>query len=386
VKYEDVFRINSGAGDDPAEITRLRERLNGKIVVIGNSSIIAQDYHRVPVLSVRPGGDLDQQMAGVEVQAHITQTALAGSYVRRAPGWIGVLVVLLACLGVALLGRILLPLQLLAASSLLLAALNGGSVVLLQRVGFWQEPVTASTGLVLAVLGQTAFMHFAERRDRIRMKRQLGRHVGPGIADSLADEDWPDLTGESCELTLLFSDLQGFTSLSETMNSQEIVRVLNAYFSVLFECVFRYGGTVDKLMGDGLMVYFGRFPKDPDHAANAVRCALDMQAALKVWVALPENASLPILRTRVGLHTGIVTVGGIGSGEREEFTVIGDPVNVASRLEGMNKEFGSLILVSEATKEAAEGAEPGIAAFVSRGAATVRGRKEPMPVYSVEVD
>ncbi len=354
--------------------------------MIGNSAAISQDYHRVPVISTRAGGRLDQQMAGVEVQAHITQTVLQGRYLRELPGWVGVLLLGAVCLAAALLGRVLLPLPLLATAMLLLAALNWGAIELLARAGLWQEPITASTGLVLAVVGQMAFMHFAERRDRLKLKRQLGRHVGPGIADSLADEDWPDLTGESCELTLLFSDLQGFTSLSETMNSQEIVRVLNAYFSVLFECVFRYGGTVDKLMGDGLMVYFGRFPKDPSHAANAVRCALDMQAALKVWVALPENANLPTLRTRVGLHTGMVTVGGIGSGEREEFTVIGDPVNVASRLEGMNKEFGSLILVSEATKEAAERAQPGIATFISRGAATVRGRKEPMPVYSVEVE
>jgi class 3 adenylate cyclase/CHASE2 domain-containing sensor protein len=385
LKYEDVFRIGIG-GDDPAEISRLKEHLNGRIVVVGNSSIIAQDYHRVPVISTRAGGDLDQQMAGVEVQAHITQTALYGRFIRELPTWVGLVLLFFVCMGAALLGRVVLPLTLLGSAVLLLIALNWGAMELLARAGVWQEPITASAGLLFAVMGQLGFMHFAERRDRLKLKRQLGRHVGPGIADRLDAEDWPDLTGEACELTLLFSDLQGFTSLSETMNSQEIVRVLNAYFSVLFECCFRYGGTVDKLMGDGLMVYFGRFPKDPDHAANAIRCALDMQEALRVWVALPENAGLPTLRTRIGLHTGMVTVGGIGSGEREEFTVNGDPVNVASRLEGMNKEFGSLILVSEATKEAAESTTPGIATFMSRGAATVRGRKEPMPVYSVEVE
>ncbi|HTE18783.1 MAG TPA: adenylate/guanylate cyclase domain-containing protein, partial [Armatimonadota bacterium] len=116
--------------------------------------------------------------------------------------------------------------------------------------------------------------------------------------------------------------------------------------------------------------------------ARAIRCALEMQTALEEWKRLPENDALPPLRTRVGIHTGEATIGEIGSGTRAEFTVIGDVVNVAARLEGMNKEFGSTILISDATRAAAGEIVP----MIPQGMATVRGRKEPMPVYSIDPD
>jgi adenylate cyclase len=361
----------------------LRDRVRDRIVIIGDSTRIAQDLHRVAVVSrIGEKGEATQQMPGVEAQAHITQTAMFGRYVRRASEAAHIFLLLATCLMMALVGRVLSPVPAFAAGLTLLAALWFGSNRLLAEDRIWLEPVTASVGLAMALVGETVVMFFGERRERMQVRRQLARQVGPGIADKLTEDEWPELAGESCEITMLFSDLQGFTSLSENLSSPEICALLNQYFGIIFPVLDQHGGTLDKLMGDGMMAYFGWPQRHPDHAARAVRCAIEMQKALEAWQNLPEKKGLPPLRTRIGVHTGIATVGGIGSGEREEFTVIGDVVNVASRLEGMNKDYQTTILISEDTRQAAGE----IAPMVFRGTATVRGRKEQINVYSVEVE
>jgi adenylate cyclase len=378
LNYEDVFL----AGVDPnVNEEYLRRHLEGRVVLIGDTTAAGQDIHRSPVLSPGQAVDSTQQMPGVEIQAHIVQTLLTGQYPTQAGDGARLLLVLATCLTMAAAARLLTPLPAILAALALGAALLWGSVALLARGGLWLEPVTALGGLVAAALCGTAFMYATEHRDRMQARRQLARHVGSGVAAKLADDEWPDLAGESVEITLMFSDLQGFTSLSETMNSRELCDLLNRYFGeVIFPIVDRYGGSTDKVMGDGLMAYFGWPARHPDHAARAIRCALEMQDRLTEWLERPENQGLPPLRTRIGLHTGEATIGEIGSGARAEFTVIGDVVNVASRLEGMNKEFGTVILISEATHLAAGPISP----VTPRGVVTVRGRVEPLPVFSVD--
>lgn len=382
VPYEEVFLLGL-PGAAPGLEAMLRARVEGKIAVIGDATLIGQDFHRVPVASPSISGGAVQEMPGVETQAHVTQTVLSGQYPWRAPAWVELALLAAICLVVAGMGRLLDPRPFALLAMAALFGLWQGSAELLARTGMFVEPISSSVGLVLAFSGEAALMFFAERRERARTRRQFERHVGPGVADRIEDDDWPDLQGESLELTMFFSDLQGFTTLSETRSSQEVCAILNRYFGeVIFPIVDKWGGWTDKLMGDGLMACFGFVPRHPDHAARAIRCALEMQHALAAWQRLPENASLPPLKTRVGLHTGVATVGEIGSGRRAEFTVIGDVVNVASRLEGMNKEFETVILISETTR--AHAGE--IAVFVPRGTVTVRGRREPLAIYSVEAE
>jgi class 3 adenylate cyclase/CHASE2 domain-containing sensor protein len=385
IPYEEVFTLGGG----PAEKERLRAQIRDKIVLIGNAAQIFQDYHFVPVISngrnaAAPGqdGNSTQKMPGVEIQAHIIQTALGGRYVRQASEAALILLLLTTCLAIAALGRMLNPWPFTAVAVLIFTGLNLGSILLLANREIWMEPVTASAGLAATFFFETVFMYFAERQQRLQVRRQLSRHVGPSVADQLAEDEWPEFCGEAHEISMLFSDLQGFTTISETMSSQETCTLLNAYFGIVFPILDRYEGTLDKLIGDGMMAYFGWPARNPDHAGSAIRCAVDIQNALDAWLSAPENAHLPRLRTRIGIHSGEATIGEIGYGMRVEFTVIGDIVNVASRLEGMNKEFGTRILISEATREAAGEIVP----MVFRGAAAVRGKKEPMPVYSVEME
>lgn len=376
INYESLLR----RGQEAAILNRLREQVQGKIVIIGDETLLGQDYHRVPIFSKAPGGGTTQQMPGVEIQGHITQSVLNGTYVREAPTILVLLLTLVTCLLVAIVGRILQTGPMVLITGVVLIGLYMLSTMLHAGAGVFLEPVTATGGAVVTMIAETGLMYFAERRQRQAVRRQLSRHVGAGVAEKLDQDEWPEMSGESREITMLFSDLQGFTSISESLTSPEICSLLNRYFGVIFPIVDRHFGTLDKLMGDGMMVYFGWPKRTPDHAEKSIRCAIEMQEALDAWQRQPENAGMPQLRTRIGLHTGTATIGEVGSGDRVEFTVIGDVVNVASRLEGMNKDFGTTILLSESTRNAAGEVVP----MAYRGVASVRGRKEPMPVYSVE--
>lgn len=374
-EYSRVFR-----NQDP---DRLRQLIAGKIVLIGDSSQLAQDRHPAPVYSPLPNGGRSRQMPGVEIQAQIALTALRGRYVREAAPWVEAALLVLCCAAVAVAGRVLSPRWLTFAVILLLTGLWVGCITVLDRSLYHVQPVTATVGVLVATIAESALMYWGEQRDLLRARRQMKRHLGAEVADKLANEEIPEMSGERVPLTMLFSDLQGFTTLSETMESTEIFQVLQQYFTIILPILDRHDGAMDKLMGDGMMAHFGWAPRHADHAARAVRCAVEMQRALDDWQRRPENAHLPPLKTRIGIHTGVATVGEVGMGERVGLTVIGDVVNVASRLEGMNKEFGTTILISEATREAA-GDLTGLGVLRFRGAAKVRGRVEPMPVYSLE--
>ncbi len=218
-------------------------------------------------------------------------------------------------------------------------------------------------------------------RDQLRLDR-MGRYFSPAVAQLLSQAREQQALGESRELTVLFSDIRGFTTLAETMPSDAVVRLLNDYLSAMVDVIFAAGGTLDKFMGDGIMAYFGAPMQQPDHADRALWCALHMQEALVTFNAGRSGDGQPDLKIGIGLHSGQVIVGDIGSPRRREYTAIGDVVNVASRLESMTKQLGHSILVSETTRAQITGP----VRFEAAPPAPIRGRAQPLATFVPSFD
>ena len=186
--------------------------------------------------------------------------------------------------------------------------------------------------------------------DRDRIKELFGKYVTTQVSEEVL-KGHVNLGGYARRVTMLISDIRDFTTMSEQMKPQEVVQFLNAYFSDMVDAVFEYGGVLDKFLGDGLLAVFGSFSEAPDHAWRAVSTALRMHARLTKINVERAAAGLVPIRIGIGIHTGEVIVGNIGSQRRLEYTVIGDGVNTTSRLESMNKQFSTMILISETTYE-----------------------------------
>jgi len=216
--------------------------------------------------------------------------------------------------------------------------------------------------------------------DEHSRRERLGRYFSPQVAELLAASPESAAAGESREVTILFLDVRNFTTLAEHLAGAQVVALLNDLHGRMVATLFAFGGTLDKYLGDGLMAYFGAPVAQPDHAERAVRCALAMQEGMRALNRERAARGAAPLRLGIGLHSGPVVVGDIGSPQRREYTAIGDAVNVAARIEQLTKVHGVPILVSDETRR---GAGERIS-FASVGATQVRGRAQPVNCWVPE--
>jgi adenylate cyclase len=243
------------------------------------------------------------------------------------------------------------------------------------------EPQFGIAAAFLLVLGLRLT---GEERERARIRQMFGRYVSDEVVTKLLEEGRrPDLGGEALTVTVLFSDIRGFTTISEKLGAHEVVEMLNAYFTRVCEPILEQGGTVDKYIGDAVMAVFGSPVRHPDHARRAIRAALGMAReaeGFRQWmVSRFPDRGLSEFRIGVGLHTGEAVIGDIGTPRRKEFTAIGDTVNAASRLEGMSKDLNCVIVVSSETVQAA-----GSGVRIGRSEeVTVKGKSKPLLVHEL---
>jgi adenylate cyclase len=350
------------------------ELLRGRVVLVGNTAIGIGDTRVTPYGATLPG---------VEIRASIIESLLQGDALQR-PEWMMVVDAAAMAL-IALVLIVLLPRLGVSGGGVLAAALLGGylvlAVYLFESQGLWLNVVYPT--LLVALLFATAtlveyFFTFSEKR---YLKRAFQHYVPPAVVDDLVqDAGKLQLGGEKRELTVLFSDIRGFTTLSEAMAPEELVKLMNEYFTVMTDKVFQHRGSLDKYIGDAIMAVFGAPLAEPQHASLACRSALDMMGALRVFQDSLRQRGLPAIDIGVGINTGPMVVGNMGSASRFNYTVVGDAVNLASRIEHLNKEYGTNVLVSEYTYALVKDEFPRVRE-VDR--VRVRGRAQPVHLYEL---
>jgi class 3 adenylate cyclase len=358
------------------------ESLKDKVVIVAAEYLGNQDIHLTPYAHGFLGLE-SRMMSGAELHANIIETLLTGRFPRSVPGWLRLLYsAIVLTIGIALFFRLKpwwglgVGLGLILTSTVL--------AFLFFQINLVLPVASLYFGMSVGYLGVLGFRLTGEERQRIRLRQMFGRYVSDEVVEKLlAIGHRPDQQGESLQVTVLFSDIRNFTTISERLNPHEVVEMLNAYFSRVCEPILEGGGTVDKFIGDAVMAVFGSPVPYEDHAQRALRAALAMSELareFRFWMNEHfAHVDLPRFEIGIGLHTGDAVIGSIGSPKRMEFTAIGDTVNTASRLEGLTKELGWTIVASSDTIHAASST----VSTGKREKVSVKGREGHIEVFEV---
>ncbi len=321
--------------------------LKGKIALVGTTAPGLLDLRAAPVDAVYPG---------VEVHANLIAGILDQNIKHKPPYAAGAEFVLLLAAGLVmtLLQRLVSPLKFTLTTVLVLFVVIAVNLAVFR---FGHVVLPLASGLVMILLLFTfnmAYGFFVEARGKRQITGLFGQYVPPELVDEMAkDPEKFSMEGESRELTVLFTDVRGFTTISEGLDPKALSQLMNEFLTPLTEVIYRHRGTIDKYMGDCIMAFWGAPLADPMHARNGVLAALAMQQRLKGLQPYFKSNNWPEIHIGVGLNTGRMSVGNMGSKIRLAYTVMGDAVNLASRLEGLTKQYGADIIVGEGTKAAA---------------------------------
>ncbi len=358
-------------GDEP---TIDPESLRDKYVLFGFSAPGLLDLRPTPVSRVSPG---------VLVHATALDNLLSDGFMSDAPVWLVIagtafMGLLAGLLVTAITGtRHTVPLTI---GLLILPAASG---LVAYTTGWWAPVLPGTVTAAAAIFGGLVRNYAVEGRQRRFIKSAFQHYLSPAVIEKvLVDPDALKLGGERRELTIMFSDLEGFTSLSEGLDPEALTTLLNDYLTDMTDIILEEGGTLDKYEGDAILAFWNAPLDQPDHAERACRAAVRCQQKLAERRPEFRERSGKDMFARIGMHTGVVIVGNMGSKQRFDYTVLGDAANLASRLEGANKAFGSYVMVSEVTRDqAGDGFD-----FRALGPIRVVGRKEAVEVFELGSD
>jgi adenylate cyclase len=343
-----------------------------KIVFIAGTAAGLYDLRVTPFSSATPG-----------VLIHMTalDNLLQNQFLRPVPRWIARMLLLATCLASAWSFMLAssYPVKFGVTAALALAW-YGLSIHALSGHGRWLDPVFPEVGLALTFAAAATVEYLTEGKQRRQTRAAFDKYMSPEVVDEIMrDPDAIKLGGEKKEISIFFSDVAGFTTISERLSPEELVLLLNRYLSAMTDIIRMHRGNVNKYLGDGIMALFGAPLGEPNHATLACYAALDSQTELARLREAWKQEGLPEIIARIGINSGPCIVGNMGSQARLEYTVMGDCVNLASRLEGANKFYDTMILLGTKTFELAEGDIE--AREVDR--LRVKGKQEPVVVYEL---
>jgi len=371
-----VFPIHEFMGDYDPEL--VQERIAGKIVMIGTSAEGLKDIRSTPMTS---------REAGVNVHANALEMILGSTFLLR-PDWaFGAEFVALVLSGLILV--LVLPWSGAMWGTVLAAFLMAGNLFAswfaFADHQFLIDPLYPFFSCLIIFISMSSTLFLREEQEKGRVRNAFGRYLSPTLVERLAERpEELKLGGEMKELTLLFSDIRGFTTLSEGFTPEELTDFINQYLTPMTNLVLDHKGTVDKYMGDAVMAFWNAPLDVEDHPREAARAALAMHARLQelneVWSTQTKanGEPLPPIAIGVGLNTGMACVGNMGSDQRFDYSVLGDTVNLASRLEGQSKTYGVDTVIGERTAQALSDM-----AIVELDLIMVKGKTEPVRVFAL---
>lgn len=325
----------------------IRERLapgtfDSKVVLVGTSALGTYDQKVTP---------LSANLPGVEKNANVVRNILLDNFIRRSPGIIEVAVITLTgiLLGLALPRMKALSGTFLAAGFIIVYILSSCYLLIYQNL--WANLVFPVTNMLSIFTFLTVMKFVLEEKKAKEIRQMFSSYVSPKIVHELIENpEKAKLGGERRTVTILFSDVMGFTSLSERRQPEEVVTLLNEYFKEMADIIFRWDGTLDKFVGDEIMALWGAPIEEPNHAELALRCALNMSAKLDELQEMWKSKGSEILDVGIGINSGEVIIGNIGApGKKMDYTAIGDHVNLAARVEKLTRQYGTRILITDNT-------------------------------------
>jgi len=350
---------------------QLYDNFHNQVVLIGGTAGSLFDFISSPYSNAYPG---------VEIHATAIANMLSGNYLTR----LGPLLSLLIFIGLTLLVCFLVSyLRWWLAAPIVIVLLVGYVLVafwLFNTQNLWLELVRPGVGMVAGLLAVVGYHYVFEQRSKRKIKNTFQHYVSPAVVDEMINNpELMKLGGDKRELTVIFTDVKGFTSISEMMEPAALVKLMNDYLTPMADIIFEQNGTVDKFIGDAVMGLFGAPVPLKHHADAACHAALTMISRLKELNVVWAEMGRPELAMRIGVNSGPMIVGNMGSLSRFDYTVMGDNVNLGARLEPLNKVFDTSIIISEFTKKRL------VDSFILRnlGSFRVKGKNEPVVCYEL---